>query len=264
MDFNEHNLADRLSGEFIGNTVHFFKELDSTNIYASRIARNGTPEGTVVIADCQTRGKGRLNRVWQSPSRKNIYTSIILKPSIKPSVAPQLTLTAGVAAAEFLSRYCPGAVTLKWPNDIQVRKNKICGILTEMRTTGGTIDFVVIGIGININMRKEEFDEEFREASTSLREETGRDISRVDFAVGLYQSFEKWYEIYKSEGFASIKDRWLEYSEILDKKIQINHRGNIQKGKVLGIDECGALLLFDEEGKTKPVLAGDVSLIGDK
>ena len=264
MDFNEHNLADRLSEEFIGNTIHFFKELDSTNIYASRIARNGTPEGTVVITDCQTRGKGRLNRVWQSPPRKNIYTSIILKPSIKPSVAPQLTLTAGVAAAEFLSRYCPGAVTLKWPNDIQVRKNKICGILTEMRTTGGTIDFVVIGIGININMRKEEFDEEFRESSTSLREETGYDISRVDFAVGLYQSFEKWYEIYRSEGFVSIKDRWFEYSEILDKQIQINYKGNIQKGKVLGIDKCGALLLFDEEGKTKLVLAGDVSLVGDK
>ena len=265
MNFNAHTLTSSLSGKLIGNQVYFLDEVDSTNIYATALAQKGAPEGAVIVADCQTKGKGRLkNRVWQSPQQKNLYTSIVLRPPVEPSVAPQLTLTAGVAVAEHLSQYCPEAVTLKWPNDVQIGGKKICGILTEMRTTGGKIDFVIMGIGLNINMRKKDFQEEIRESSTSLREEMGNDIPRVNFAVNLYKSLEKWYERYKREGFSSIKDAWLEYSGIQDRNIRVNCKEEVQEGKVLGIDDYGALLLFDEKKKTRRILAGDVSLVGNK
>ncbi|MBE9547384.1 MAG: biotin--[acetyl-CoA-carboxylase] ligase [Proteobacteria bacterium] len=261
--FNEHDIADRLSGRLIGNRVHFLREVDSTNIYASRLAMEGAPDGTVVIADCQTKGKGRMGRVWQSPPERNIYTSIILRPAIEPAVAPQITLVTGVAVAELFSEYCPKDVTLKWPNDVQIKGKKVCGILTEMRTSGEKIDFVIVGIGINIGMKKEEFHEEFRDSSTSLSEEVGTDISRLDFAVKLYASFERWYERFLSEGFIPVKDAWMKYSGIIGKDIKITLRDDIQAGKAVGIDEYGALLILNGKNRTRRIMAGDVSLTGD-
>src|SRR5512136_1273487 len=131
MEFNERTLADRLSEKRIGNYIRFFEEIESTNDAAFRLAESGVPEGTVVIADCQTKGKGRLKRQWQSPPGCNIYTSIVLRPAIDPVFAPQITLMTGVAVADLLSGYCPENVTLKWPNDVQIRGKKICGVLTE-------------------------------------------------------------------------------------------------------------------------------------
>ncbi|MDO9528233.1 MAG: biotin--[acetyl-CoA-carboxylase] ligase [Syntrophales bacterium] len=258
---NEHDLANRLSGRLIGNRVHFLKEVDSTNIYASRLAVAGAPEGTVVIADCQTKGKGRMDRVWQSPPGSNIYTSIILRPSVETAMAPQITLVAGVAVAGFLSEYCPEDVTLKWPNDVQIGGKKICGILTEMKTSSGKVDFVIVGIGINVRIKKEDFHKEFRDNSTSLIEEVGRDISRFDFTIRLYGSLEKWYKRFLSEGFGPIRDEWTKYAGIIGKDIKVVLRDDIQAGKAVGIDEYGALLIFDEKEKIKRVIAGDVSLV---
>jgi BirA family biotin operon repressor/biotin-[acetyl-CoA-carboxylase] ligase len=261
-NISDDDLSGIIAGGTIGKEIIFLREVDSTNIYASKLARDGMPEGVVVIADCQKKGKGRLNRVWQSPPGKNLYTSIILRPSITPHFAPQLTLTAGVAVAELLSQYCPGTVMLKWPNDVQINMKKVCGILTEMRIKRGKIDFIIVGMGININMRKEEFQEEFRESSTSLNEETENHIYRIDIAYKLYRTFEKWYETYLDTGFGPIREAWLGYSGILNKNITVHYKNEVHKGKVIGIDEYGALLLFDEENETKRILAGDVSLIG--
>ncbi len=263
MNFNEHDIADRLSGRFIGNRVHFLREVDSTNIYAFKLAREGAPDGTVVIADCQTKGKGRMSRTWQSPPGRNIYTSIILRPSVEPAVAPQITLASGVAVAELLSEYCPADVTLKWPNDVLIKGKKACGILTEMRTAGEQVDFVIVGIGVNIGMKKDEFHEEFRDSSTSLNEEVGKNVSRLDFAIRLYESLEKWYNKFLSEGFSPIKDEWLKYSGIIGKNIKVALRDDIQVGEAIGIDEYGALLILNGEKRTRRVIAGDVSLTGD-
>jgi BirA family biotin operon repressor/biotin-[acetyl-CoA-carboxylase] ligase len=264
LNIRDDDLSSIFTEGTIGKKIIFLPEVDSTNIYASRLARNGKPEGVVVIADCQKKGKGRLNRIWQSPPGKNLYTSIILRPTITPHFAPQLTLTAGVAVAELLSQYCPRAVMLKWPNDVLIHMRKVCGILTEMRIKREKIDFIIVGMGININMRKDDFQQEFRESSTSLREETGSHISRLDFATKLYHTFEKWYEIYLDKGFGAIREAWLVYSGILHKNITVHYKNEVHRGKVIGIDEYGALLLFDEENETKRILAGDVSLIGDQ
>lgn len=263
-DLPDSNLRDLISGTLIGRDIRFFNVLDSTNHYASKLAHQGKPEGTVVIADCQTGGRGRFNRVWQSPPGRNLYTSIILRPSVEPSIAPQLTLTAGVAVVDVLSQYCEKPVTLKWPNDVQVGGKKICGILTEMRTSGASVDYVIVGIGINLNMRKNEFHEDFREASTSVREENNDDVSRLQFTIDLYASFERWYKMYCSEGFEPIRTAWLDYAGIVGKQIRVNQPDDVRRGTALGIDEYGALLIFDDEQNIKRILSGDVSLLGDE
>jgi BirA family biotin operon repressor/biotin-[acetyl-CoA-carboxylase] ligase len=263
MDFTEQALAGRLAGKHIGRAIHFLGEADSTNDVAFKLALNGAPEGTVVIADRQTKGKGRLNRVWQSPPHCNLYTSFILKPEIDTVSASQITLMTGVAVVDLLSRYQPTHVTLKWPNDVQIRGKKVCGILTEMKASAERrVEFVIVGIGMNINMKREDFDESFREGSTSLREETGKNISRLEFTVQLFDYFEKWYTTWTAQGFNPVRDAWLECSSMVGKRIQVVFHGDVQTGEVLGIDEYGAILLRDEEDNAiKKIMAGDASIV---
>lgn len=257
--FDGGDLSRLLVGMVMGKKVHFLEEVDSTNNYAAELARGGAEEGEIVIAERQLKGKGRIGRSWQSPAGENLYVSIILRPSVRPAVSPQITLTAGVAVADALFGYCGRDVTLKWPNDVRIRERKVCGILTEMRLRGGDVDFVIVGIGININMRKAEFDETFRDMSTSLREELGRDIPRSDVTVRLLDCFDAWYKRFLAEGFHPVREKWLEYSGILGRDIQVQSGTQTQKGKVLGIDEEGALLL-EADGQTKKVISGDVLL----
>lgn len=260
MDFDGRHFRHLLEGRVIGKRVHFLKEVDSTNNRAAELARGGSEEGEVVIAERQVKGKGRLSRVWQSPLGVNLYTTIILRPSISPAVSPQITLTAGVAVAETLSFYCGKDVTLKWPNDVQVRGKKICGILAEMRLRGTDIDFVVVGIGININIRRDDFDASFRDEATSLREELGHDVSRRDVAVRLFNCFEKWYDRFIREGFPPVREAWIAFAGILGREIRVVSGNQIDRGRVLGIDDQGALLIGNDNDETKRVIAGDVFL----
>jgi BirA family biotin operon repressor/biotin-[acetyl-CoA-carboxylase] ligase len=262
MDFNEKNLAVRLSGKRIGNNIRFFMEVESTNDILCGLARDGAPHGTVVIAECQTKGKGRLSRQWQSPAGCNIYASIVLKPAIESVYAPQITLMTGVVVAELLSEYCTGAVTLKWPNDVQIGGKKVCGILAEMRASaGGGVDFIVVGIGINVNMRGKNFDESIRDMATSLAEEVGHDISRLDLAVKLFAKFDDLYARLLNSGFSSIKDSWLSYCDMVGKQVRVIFKNDKDSGEVLGVDDFGALVISDKEGKIKRVIAGDASVV---
>jgi BirA family transcriptional regulator, biotin operon repressor / biotin---[acetyl-CoA-carboxylase] ligase len=259
-DLDENALKERLQGKRIGRTVYYYPEIDSTNSAAFSLGHAHAEEGTVVIADSQLQGRGRLRRPWQSPPGSNLYTSILLKPPIEPAVAPQLTLLAGVAVADLLSTYCPGAVRLKWPNDVQIDGKKVCGILTEMRTSGHGIDYIVVGIGINVNIRRTDFDEAFRDLATSLREETGRVLSRLDLAAGLYEHFEACYARYLAEGFGPLKECWLEYARIFGEQIEVIFRDELQAGEVVGLEDSGALLLRGNDGKEMRVLAGDATV----
>ena len=261
-DFNRNNLEKLIPEGLIGHRIHFFDTIDSTNTYAALLATGSASEGEAVIADCQTAGRGRLReRVWQSPPGRNLYTSIILRPDIPPASASGLTLVAGVVVAELLGGYCP--VSLKWPNDVLARGRKISGILTEMRSTGSKVDFVVVGIGINVNMEPGDFQEEIRPLSTSLKEQTSKDVSRLDLTAGLYRLMEKWYRIFIEGGLAPVRDRWLECSGIVGKTIEVADRGVVQRGRCQGIDDEGVLLIVDEEGRTVPVRSGDVTVQKD-
>lgn len=262
MDFNEQALTNRLSGRYIGSGIRFFNEVESTNDVAFNLALHGAPEGTIVIADLQTKGRGRMKRVWQSPPRCNLYTSIVLRPLTDPASTSQIPLMTGVAAADALSRYCPRDVTLKWPNDVQIRGKKVCGILAEMKTAKDPRgNFVIVGIGVNINIRKKNFDESFREIATSLKEETGRDISRLDFAVEFFDNFEKWYRTWLKMGFEPVREAWLAYASMVGRQVQVVFQGDVRTGEVHGIDESGAMLLEDENGIIKKIMAGDATLV---
>lgn len=257
MDFNERNLKAALKGRAIGCPLYFFGETESTNTLAFRLADQGAPEGTAVIADCQTKGRGRLKRRWESPPGVNLYASVVLKPDIAPVLAPSITLMAGVAVADLVSSCCPGGVHLKWPNDVQVNKKKISGILSEIKIVGKKVKFVILGLGVNINLRKEDIPCPLDGVATSLREETGIAWSRVEIAVKLFDNIAKCYDIFLKEGFGAIRDRWLLYSPLEDNEITCGD--DVYRGRVMGIDETGALELTAADGGLLRVIAGDVN-----
>src|SRR5664280_1167963 len=224
MGWNLEVLEKSLAGKFIGLPLYYHPEIGSTNDEAFRLGLSGAPEGTAVIADSQTRGKGRLQRVWYSPPGSNIYTSIILRPNFAPDQAPQISIAAGVAVAEILNEYCPGHVQIKWPNDVLLNKKKICGILAQMKTSANGIDFVVLGIGINVNIGCDQLPPDIRTIATSLAIETGREIARLELIISLYENLAKWYKQLMQRGFGAIKEKWLNLTPMINQDVQIMFR----------------------------------------
>ena len=257
---NEDLLRKRLSSLRIGSPLHYFEAVDSTNAAAMRLAQEGAAEGTLVVAESQTAGRGRLQRVWQSPAESNLYFSIVLRPAIAPAEAASLTFVGGVAALAALSFYCSNGVEIKWPNDILMNNRKVCGILTEMKTDGRNVE-AVMGVGINVNIRKGDFALELREMATSLAEETGKDISREDVLFSFCTQLQHWYSVFLQEGFAPIKKAWLSGTAMVGKDVQVKFRDEIKEGLVLGIDDDGALLLVDSQKVVERITAGDATII---
>jgi BirA family biotin operon repressor/biotin-[acetyl-CoA-carboxylase] ligase len=257
MDFNVEELRGYFLSRTIGRRIEYYEELESTNTEALRLALENTPEGTVVIADGQTEGRGRLDRTWESPPSMNLYLSVVLRPDIPAASSSLIPLAVGVTLADVISKYCPGRVRLKWPNDVLIDGRKICGILTEMRTRADRVHFIIVGIGVNINMRKLDFPREIRETATSLRIETECEIDRFDFTIRLFESLERWYWIFMNGGEAAIREKWLQYADIVGKRVEVVLGQTIQRGTVLGLDANGALLLEGGAG-VQQVLAGDV------
>ena len=262
MQFDTDELRIRLTGKTIGCVFHYLETVDSTNHVALRLAQEGAPEGTVVMADRQTAGKGRLQRVWQSPPGCNIYLSVILRPTASPPEASRITLLSGVAIAEAIASICPAGVTIKWPNDVLIRGRKVCGILAEMATVGGS-RAVILGIGLNVNIRREDFDPGHRDMATSLFEETGRTHSREDVVFLLCEWLERSYESFRCTGFAPIREKWIARSDMTGKRIRVLFRDEVQEGVMAGIDLDGKLLLNDGQGDVRRITAGDVTIIKD-
>src|SRR5512137_1201778 len=257
MEFNVEELRSYFLTRIIGRRIEYYEELESTNTEALRLAMENAPEGTVVIADAQSEGRGRLDRIWESPPSLNLYLSVVLRPDIPAASASLIPLAVGVTVAEVISKYCPGRVRLKWPNDVLVDGRKICGILTEMRTRADRVHFIIVGIGVNLNMRKLDFPREIRETATSLRIGTECEIDRLDVAIRLFENLERWYRIFLNGGEAAIRETWLQYAELIGKRIEVVFKSDTQRGIVVGLDENGALLLEGETG-VQQVLAGDV------
>jgi BirA family biotin operon repressor/biotin-[acetyl-CoA-carboxylase] ligase len=248
-------------GKLIGRELLFFSEIDSTNREAWDRAEKGAREGTVIIADSQSHGKGRLGKAWESPPGSNLYLSIILRPRISPPAAPQITLLAGIAAARALSGVSGLECLIKWPNDIFFRGRKLAGILAEMEGKGSRVRFVILGVGVNVNWRREDFPAGIRETATSLGAETGMEISRVAVAAGLLHELEKEYSSFLREGFsARLREEWNRLSCVQGKGVTLILPEGKISGQALGLDSEGALLLLDEEGKTHHFIAGEVSL----
>jgi len=261
MQFDAKALQSLLTGRKIGCRLHYEETVDSTNRVAMCLAQEGAPEGTVVLADRQTAGRGRMQRSWQSPPGCNLYFSIILRPAIPLHYAAQITLLAGVAVAETISAVCQERVGIKWPNDLLIGGRKVCGILTETRMAKDVIDSVIVGVGLNVNMKGTDFDPTHRVTATSLREETGRDHSREDLLLFLCERFELWYEIFLRDGFAPVRDGWLARTEMAGKRLRVLFRDEVREGAFAGIDTDGALLIADEQGAVSRITAGDATIM---
>ena len=215
----------------------------------------------MVLANRQTAGRGRLKRPWQSPPGCNIYASLLLRPPIDPPIAPVLGLMTGVAVAEAVRRYCTAGVGLKWPNDVRIGGRKVCGILAETLLKGKTLEAVVIGIGLNVNIERDAFDPEFRGLATSLGTETGKRLVREEVAVTLFAALDCWYKRFLNEGFSPVREAWLSLSELEGQKIRVLFQGEEREGRVAGIDQDGALLLCDDQGVLMRITAGDATMV---
>jgi len=241
--------------------IDYCAVIDSTNVRARMIADEGAPEGTIVVAEAQLKGKGRRGRSWFSPAGQGIYVSVILRPQVPPAEATQLVLMAAVAAAEALLSHADLPVSVKWPNDILVGGKKIAGILTEMRLDGDRIDHVVIGMGVNVNTPAESLPPEIRAIATSLSAETGRTFSRAGLLRTYLEKLEGWYTLFRERRFEPIRGRWLEIARIIGKSVKIAGVDRIYEGEVVDIDPNGFLILKSPGGALQRILAGDVSLV---
>ncbi|MBW6485528.1 MAG: biotin--[acetyl-CoA-carboxylase] ligase [Syntrophobacterales bacterium] len=254
------SLRERLRGFKTGFPLYYFENVDSTNAVAMRLAQEGAAEGTMVLADCQTAGRGRLQREWQSPAGCNLYFSLILRPGIAIAKAVQITFLAGAAVADTIETFCPEGVESKWPNDVLIRSRKVCGVLSELRTKNGRMT-AIVGIGINVNMKRDDFAHEYRQMATSLLEETGRRHSREEVLCSFCTNFQRWYELFLGEGFGPIRQNWLFRTKMVGKNVRILFGTEIKEGVVSGLDEDGALLLAGATGAVERIIAGDATII---
>jgi BirA family biotin operon repressor/biotin-[acetyl-CoA-carboxylase] ligase len=243
-----------LKTQIIGRDIQYFKETESTNTIAREIA-GSVEEGTVVIAESQTGGRGRMGRKWISPEG-GIWLSIIIKPKIQPLYASRITLLAGVSAAKRICSYGLPA-KIKWPNDVLINGKKVCGILTEIEAEIDLIEFCVVGIGIDANVDTESFPEEARETSTSLKKELGSGINRVEFVQKLLEEFESLYLKFQKDGFSPILEEWRNMSATIGEWVKITTQARTIYGEAIGVDSEGALVLETGEGKLEKIVAGN-------
>jgi BirA family biotin operon repressor/biotin-[acetyl-CoA-carboxylase] ligase len=246
--------------KYIGKEIYYFPELKSTNIMAKEKALHraeGIGEGTLVITERQSAGKGRLGREWFSPIG-GIWLSIILYPQLPPSYIPRITLMTAVAVVKAIKMCTQIEPQIKWPNDILINEKKVCGILTEMNAELDMINWVVVGIGINVNINHQEFPEDIQENTISLKEVSGKEVFRVKLTQTFLQEFEKYYDKLKRKEFPSILEEWKLYSNTLGKKIRVDMGERIIAGEAVDINEEGALILKKEDGKLIMIISGTI------
>ncbi len=250
-------LGPLVSTHDIGRTVHFHEVVPSTSDIAFQLANDGALHGEVVIAEQQTRGRGRRGRTWVSPPGKNLYLSVILRPDLPPQDAPQITFVAAVALAETV-REAGCESWLKWPNDVEIGTRKVGGILTELSAEPGRVNFVVVGIGVNLNARAEDFPAELRDRATSILMERGSRVPRALFAAALCAKTEAWYDSLMEQGFDAILDRWRELTSTIGMRLRVAIGDRTVVGVAEDVAPNGALLVRGDDGKIHHVVAGDV------
>ncbi|HJI73686.1 MAG TPA: biotin--[acetyl-CoA-carboxylase] ligase [Veillonellaceae bacterium] len=247
-----------LHTETFGRHVVYLESTQSTNEEAKKIAREGAEEGTIVVAEEQITGHGRLTRGFFSPFAKGIWFSLILRPKFFPMEASKCTLLAAVGVCRGIRRLGLADAGIKWPNDILVHGKKLVGILTLMSASMEKIDYIIMGIGINTGIKKNEFPEDFREGATSFLNE-GINVSRKDLLAAILGELEKEYSIAQNEGFDKVLDDWRALSVTLGQEVRVIFGDDSYTGKAVDIDRDGCLLV-NTGSEVKRVIAGDVSI----
>jgi BirA family transcriptional regulator, biotin operon repressor / biotin---[acetyl-CoA-carboxylase] ligase len=249
-----------LKTKFIGKNIHYEESVESTQKIAHRLAYDDASEGTVIIAEEQLSGRGRMDRKWHSPKYSGIWMSLILRPNIPLPKAPQLTLLAAVAIVQAIEELTHLSPEIKWPNDILINGKKVTGILTELQAEADRINSIIIGIGMNVNQVEEDFPIELKQIATSLRIEQGNEISRAAMVREIFNKMEKLYQLYLAEGFLPIKLLWESYAISVGKEITARTLMQTIVGKALGITDEGVLMIEDNLGVTHHVYSADIEV----
>jgi len=249
-------LGPLLNTHDLGHAIHWFEEVDSTNDVAKRLAEEGAAHGEVVVCEAQTAGRGRRGRTWTTPPRRNVTLSVVLRPELPPHRAAELTLVASVALCQ-AARQAGVAAGIKWPNDLLSRGMKLGGILTELAADPDRVQWVVLGLGVNVNAGVADFPPELRELATSLALERGSPVPRALFAAALLTSLEEWLDRHAEEGFEPVRRAWKELSDTLGREVRVLGRERELCGLAEDVDEGGALLVRTPSGLER-ILSGDV------
>jgi len=250
-----------LGANRLGTTIHYFPEISSTNSYARARAESGASEGEVVVAEYQSQGRGRMGRRWESPPFANLYVSILLRPKLSPAHLAQITLMAAVALAEVVEEFVPEKPAIKWPNDILIGGKKLAGILSEAACSAERVEYVILGIGVNLNYACSAMPEELRRRATSVLEAAGRPVQRESFLQRLIQGIERCYGELEQAGFDALAARWESYFAWRGRRVRVELLDQVTTGTARGIDRDGALVIVDDGGIAHRILAGDVILV---
>jgi BirA family biotin operon repressor/biotin-[acetyl-CoA-carboxylase] ligase len=254
------NLKARLPGSLFTQRVQYVPVLGSTNSRAKELAKQGEPEGSLVITEKQTKGRGRRGRTWHSPLGVNILFSVLFRPPFSTDRVFSITMLTAVSLVEALRETTGLTTSIKWPNDIYCNGRKMAGILTEFSADTRTIEYVVVGIGINANwdLRTRP---ELQGIATSLMNEVGHSVSRAHILSGILEALENNYRLLLNGEDALIRDRWTSHSMVVGKEVMIDPEGAPRKAKVTGIDRNGALLIEEEGGRASSVVCGDIQVL---
>lgn len=257
----------RLHTKWLARRLEWLETTDSTNRVASELARGGAPHGTTVVAEGQTAGRGRLGRSFFSPPGLNLYSSTVLRPALDTARAPTAILAAAVAVADTVADAVgdDDAVAIKWPNDVLLGGRKTSGILMEMGAEATRVRFLVLGIGINLNVSRDAFPDEFRAVATSVSSHLGRPIDRVAFAARLYDTLEAVLDLHADGGFEAVRPRFEARFHMRGQRVRVldglgDGRETVVAGRAAGIDDDGALWIERDDGGRERVVAGDVTI----
>ena len=255
----QNDMVQGLKTTIIGKDIRLFPEVVSTNTLAMEAASQGAPEGTVIIAEMQTGGKGRLGRTWISP-RGNLYLSVILRPQIPTHKAPLITLVGAVAVASAIRKLCSVQAEIKWPNDILISGKKVAGLLTEMSAEPDRIRHIALGIGVDVNMDLQELPLDVRLNATSLAIQAGAVIDRNLLVRQIFRDLEHWYRIFLASEREVLKE-WEQLNVTISRRVQVSGMGEVFEGLAQGIDSEGRLKVALDDGTIRTVAAGDVTIV---
>lgn len=254
-------ISSFLKTKRFGQSIHYFDEIESTQIIAHQLAREGAIDGTIVIAEEQTAGKGRMQRPWDSAKGKGIWMTIIVRPDLLPHQAPQYTLVTAVSVVMAMkSLYQNFTPEIKWPNDILINGRKCVGILTEMLAEMDRVEGLLVGVGINTNQGPSDFPEELKDIATSIAIEEGSKVNRAELVAEILKYLEMYTDEYVENGFKSIKQLWVEHSGTIGKRIKATTLREVIEGLAIGITDDGVLEIQLDNGEIKKVYSADIEI----
>lgn len=250
-------IKDGLNTKFIGRDIFVFKEVMSTNTVAKFFAENGSRDGTVIISEKQTNAKGRTGKAWESPLG-GVWLSIVLNPYVDQTKLPIITLATGLAVEKTFERLGITNAEIKWPNDILINDKKVCGVLIESIAKFNSIEHVIVGVGIDVNLDIESLPEELQDGTTSLNVETGEEIDENLVIRTFLEEFEKVCNTFIKEDYESILKEWRKHAYTIGKNVEIREPfGKTYEGYVVGIDKQGVLVIEKPDGELKKVISGE-------